>query len=98
MQSQSASPRVRQADDIFNPRFCHILFQPLIFSCIVVPSHSVVNSPVMDGIKVPTRMQRAEVWPVITLFEAVFRILSKGEDADVCRAHQVDPDDLEAVV
>lgn len=72
--------------------------QAVMPSYIVCPGHGVVNSPLVDGIKVSASMQRAEVWPVVTILEPIFRVLSKGEDANICCAHQVDPDGLEAVV
>lgn len=57
-----------------------------------------VNSPLVDGIEVPARVLRAQVWPVVTLLETAFRKVSESEDTDICRAHQVGSDGLEAVV
>ena len=52
----------------------------------------------MDTVKVPACVQRAEVRPEVSLLVAVLWVLSESKYTNVARAHQVDPDGLEAVV
>lgn len=57
-----------------------------------------VDSPLVNGIEVPARVQRAEVRPEVILLVPVLRILAECEDANIRRAHEVDTDGLDAVV
>lgn len=65
---------------------------------IMGPGHRVVNGPFVDGVKVPARVQRAEVGPEVSVLVAVLWVLAEGEYANVRGAHQVDSDGLETVI
>lgn len=70
----------------------------LAFLDVMGPRDGVVDGPLVDGVKVPARMQRAEVGPEVALLIPVLGILAEGEDANVRRAHEIDTDGLDAVI
>lgn len=51
------------------------------------PGHSVVDGPLVDGVKVPACVQRAEVWPEVFFLVAILWVLPEGKDANITGAH-----------
>ena len=67
-------------------------------SHVVVPGHRLLYRPSSNVFKVPTRMESAEIRPIIVILVAVFGIQAEGEYSNIALTHEIHSQSLDAVV